>query len=356
MFNIYNITAVFLFIFSLLTFSLEAKSKQVKQYLLFSTIWLIIYEGFRWQIGTDWDPYYSLFVTGDESSHFEVGYMYLMRIIHLASDSYIVFLVVITSFFYLTLRSFLHKYAVNPLISLTIYYCLMVGLMGSNRQIIALFICLISLKYCFKKNITKFLCCIALAFVFHTTSIIFMVAYFVINCKLTNKFLVYGIIISLLLGLSGMVNRIPYVDLIAYLDSKNAEKLSTYANSDISAYSYLGTIKRLIILAPCFLWRNKIKEEYHDSYFKLYVLGCIIYFSFNGSLLQLMAGRGALYFNIFEMLLIPIMIRMYFKGTGQQKFIWFLYFTFLLYIMNRDMDSYVSDGIDIFRPYKSVLF
>lgn len=356
MLNIYNYTAILLFIFSLLTFLKDTKNKRVRSLLLFSIIWLILYEGLRWQIGTDWDSYYTHFFIEDESNHSEIGYIVLMQIVHLFSNDYSVFLLLITSFFYLTLWSFLGKYSYAPLMSLTIYYCLMLGLLGSNRQLIALFICLISLKYCFEKNLRKFLCCIIVAILFHTTSIIFILAYIITSRKIGNKYIVYGVLVALLIGISGIINKIPYLDLLVYLDAKSSEKLSFYSNNDISNYSYLGTVKRLMILVPCLFLRLKIKNEKFDTFVKLYVMGCLIYFVFNGSMLQLMAGRGALYFSIFEMLVIPIVIRVLIRGQGQRLFIWFAYFCLLVYLMNRDMDFYLLGGEDIYRPYKSVLF
>lgn len=356
MLNIYLFTALLLFFFSLQTFCMNAKNKKVRSFLLISIIWLILYEGFRWQIGTDWDSYYTLFVNGEESNHSEIGYIWLMQIVHLFSNNYTVFLMLITSFFYLTLWSFLKKYSYAPLMSLTIYYCLMLGLMGSNRQLIAMFICLISLKYCFEKNLNKFLCCIFFAVLFHTTSIIFILAYFITNRKIGNKYLIFGVILALLIGISGIINKIPYLDLLVYLDAKSSEKLSYYSNNDISNYSYLGSIKRLIILVPCLFFRLKNKNEKFDTFVKLYIIGCLVYLVFNGSMLQLIAGRGALYFSIFEILVIPIVFRIFIKGQGLRIFIWFLYFCLLVFLMNRDMDFYILEGEEIYRPYKSILF
>lgn len=359
MLNIYNITAVVLFLFSLLTFSLGAKTKKVHAYLICSILWIILYEGLRWEIGTDWGNYYSYFVYGEESSHIEIGYQALMWLVHLFTDNYTIFILLITSFFYLTLASFLKKFAISPLMSLTIYYCLMVGLMGCNRQLIALFICLISLKYCFEKKLSKFLCCILIAFSFHTTSVIFTVAYFIINRKIDTRYYVYAIVLSLFIGLSGIINKLPYINLLVFLDASSAEKLSAYANNDINGYSFLGTIKRFAILLPCLLRQDKIRYDKFESFLHLYIVGCVVYFVFNGSLLQIMAGRGALYFNVFEILLIPAFIKATFKGKRQQLCAWFFYFIFIIYIMNRDMNAYLTlagEGYDIFRPYKSVIF
>ena len=77
---------------------------------------------------------------------------------------------------------------------------------------------------------------------------------------------------------------------------------------------------------------------------------------FNGSVLQLMAGRGAIYYNVFECIVIPFAIYN-FNFLVNKKIIWLVFFLFYVYIMWRDMNYYLlMDGIDIYNPYKTVIF
>lgn len=357
MLNIYIFTAVFLFVFSLITFSLTQNDKGVTSLLKISILWLILYEGMRWEIGTDWFGYYNDFITQDYSSHTELGFVFFSGLVRKVTSSYTVFLLILTTFFYLVLYQFIKKYSRVPLMSLCIYYCIMLGLMGSNRQLSALFVCLLSLAFAFEKKFIPYFICLIIAFTLHTTSIVFFPAYFIINRHIGRKWLVLGCIIAIFVGLSGVVNNIPYINYVELLDANSSEKLAVYTSGDISAYSYFGTFKRLIIVIPCLILLNKQIGEKEIAFCKLYIIGAILYFIFNGSVLQLMAGRGALYYNITEILIIPLLVKSFVKDSSAQKLIWFAYFCFIVYVMLRDMNYYyLLDGVDIYRPYKSVLF
>ena len=80
----------------------------------------------------------------------------------------------------------------------------------------------------------------------------------------------------------------------------------------------------------------------------------MIYLIFNGSILQLISGRGAIYYNIAEMIVIPVILIKFFKKRIVSILVWTVYFCLLLFVMNRDMDYYKEGDYDIFRPYKTV--
>ncbi len=355
-FNIYTLTAFFLLLFSLMTFTSPPKDQKVKSLLIVSIIWLILYEGLRWEIGTDWGVYYDYFINNDNSSHMEPGFVLLNSIVRGITNSYTAFLLLQTIFFYSVLYRVIKHYSAIPLMSLCIYYCIMLGYLGSNRQLIALFICFISLSFAFKQKIIPFLLFIALAFTFHTSSIIFLFAYLIINKHISNKWLILVCVISIIVGLMGLVNKIPFIEYVVFLDSSSAEKLVHYSNNDITGYSYFGTIKRLFIVVPCLLFLKNNKNGVDGAICRLYIVGAIIYFLFNGSILQLMAGRGAMYYNITEIFIIPLLLKYFVNNVNTRSTIWIAYFFFLLYVMIRDINYYyILDGIDIYRPYKTIL-
>lgn len=353
--DIYICIAGLFFLFSFITYN--KSNKKCHSLLLFSSIILIVFEGTRWKIGTDWDAYYNNFLLQEWSEHLEYGYVLLNKVIYSFSHSYTIFLIVLSSFFYISLYSLLRRYSVAPLMSLVIYFCSMMWLLGCNRQLIAMYVFLLSLKFAFENNLKAYLLCFIIGFSFHSTAIFTIPAFFLINKGISNRLIYISIVLALLIGLSGIVNNIPYIEYISFLDSSSSSKAEFYLDGDIAGYSYLGTLKRLFILIPCLLCRDKINNNYYSTFCILYATGCILFFVFNGSILQLIAARGALYFNVMEIFIIPLLIRTLFSNMSIQKIIWFLYFLLILYMMNRDMVSY-ADGYDgdIYRPYKSVLF
>jgi len=357
--SIYTFTAFFLFIFSLSSFYQTAKNKRVKTLLKVSVIWLIIYEGFRWEIGTDWN-YYETFVNGCDwhESHEEIGYVLLNNLSRFFLPNYTCFLLLLSGFFYIVIYKILIKYSIAPLMSLCIYYCTMLGLLGCNRQLIAVMICLLSIRYIKDHKWKYFLLMILIAFLFHTSSLIFLPAYFVVNNSLKIKTIIFLVIATLIIGQSGIINHIPYINYVSLLDANSSEKLLAYSSQiDVNSFSFLGVIKRLFIIIPSLFVLIRSNNSINNAFIRLYITGCLIYFTFNGSVLMLMSSRGAAYYNVSEMLVIPILIKYLFSNTNIQRIIWLSYFCLVLYIMHRDMNYYILlGGVDIYRPYKSVLF
>ena len=118
-------------------------------------------------------------------------------------------------------------------------------------------------------------------------------------------------------------------------------------------------LKRLIIIFIVIRTRNKVNNSMYDLFLYLYIVGCCIYFLFNGSVLQIVAGKLSTYFNIFECILMPFAIY-YFPikiKKNQRAFLWFLYFVVCFALMWKDINTYVRTvGFDIYNPYKTVLF
>jgi len=359
MFSIYTINAVLLLIFSLVTLSQTKKNTRVKTMLIISVIWLILYEGLRWEIGTDWEPYYESFIHGYEKdeSHVELGYVFLNNFMRAFLPNYTCFLLALSAFFYIIIYKTLIKYSIAPLMSLCIYYCTLLGYLGCNRQLIAVMICLLSIKYIIDKRLWHFLLLMIIAFLFHTSSLIFLPAYFIVNAEFKSKIIVFFIVITLIISQVGLIDRIPYINYLSLLDANSSEKLAVYSSRiDVNQFSVLGVLKRLVIIIPSLFVLQKSNDFINNSFIKLYITGCLIYFTFNGSVLMLMSGRGAMYYNVTEMLVIPILLKYFFKDVNLQRVIWFAYFCLLLYLMHRDINKYfLMLDENIFIPYKSVL-
>ena len=83
---IYTITAFVFLILSLYTWDNKKKGNQI---LIYAVIWLIVFEGFRWEIGTDWNAYYDFFMYGN-NAHMGKSYKLLNQIIRSFTDNFTV--------------------------------------------------------------------------------------------------------------------------------------------------------------------------------------------------------------------------------------------------------------------------
>ena len=352
---IYTFTVVSLLFMSLVLWDNKKKGDKM---LLFAVLWLIFFEGFRWEIGTDWNHYYDFFLYGD-NAHMGVSYTWLNEFVRKFTNNYTAITLLVALVTYTTLFFLLKKYSPSPIMSIMIVFCSMIGMLGSNRQFIAMMICIGSLYFVFNRKLWLFMAAIALAISFHITALIFIPAYFIYGKKVSSRTVMVLVILAFLFSLSKVVNKIPFVEYLAMMDniSSGSTSLESYVDSFSGNVSIVGSLKRILFIYLAVEAREKIKNPNYDYFLFLYAVGTIIYLLFNGSVLQLMAGRGAAYYNIFECIVIPYVILNFPVSQQLRRLVWVGFFVLYFYLMWRDMNSYyLLDGVDIYNPYKNVLF
>lgn len=344
-------------------FILKRQDRKLFNFLsAISILWLTFHDGFRWGIGTDWINYYEYFnncTTQFSDSEFEIGYVILNKAIRNLTENYSVFLIIHAIIVYVLLSRTILKYSVNPLFSFFLLYCIMLTYLGMNRQYIALAICLYSIKYVFSREILKFLISVTVAFLFHKSAIMFLIVYF-INKEISAKYYLSILIIISGISISGIINSLP-LGLFYFLGNDIGSKSEFYMNSDFlqtnSLSIALGILKRSIWLILAFVYGNRIKNknEYYTLFLNIYFLSTIIYLLFNNTVLQIIVARGIIYFNIAEIFIIPYLISI-FKNNASRKIIFLLIIIYGWIIIEKGFNFYKNDlGIDIFRPYNSIL-
>lgn len=367
---VYKIISFTLFLFSLVYWDnssqrvgAQFRINNYKKYyatIILICLLLILHDGLRWEIGTDWGSYYSFFIGTSDNQHIDMGYRLMTDIFHYISDNYTVFLICYAFFVYIVIYKLVCSYSPQPIASICLYYCGMLGMLGCNRQILALMFCIISLKYIFERNFLKFLICVIIALSFHKTSIIWLPTYFLVNCHYNSKTLLFVSVLCFFVGISGLINKIPYLGILNYIDDlSSTTSFAGYVADKEFAASLMGPLKRIFIILLALSVRKNINDSKYDFLVLLYVIGSCIFMCFNGSVIQLFAGRGTMYFNIFEIIIIPY-IASFIRAPKQMKVvIYSCFFALAFYLMMRDINSYnviAGEGYDIYNPYKCVLF
>lgn len=338
--------------------------KRKKYHLLFFALaiaWLIFHDGFRWGIGTDWDSYHDYFVNCLDSTDegFELGYTLLNKGIRLLTENYSVFLVLHALIVYLLISRSVFKYGVNPLLSIFYFYCIMLAYLGMNRQYISFAICIFSYKYIFERRPIAFLSCVALALLFHSSSLIFVFAYF-LNREFKTKFLLLIFGVVFMISILGLMNKLP-LGLFFLVSESVGDKLTFYSESNAVSNSVLFTIlallKRSIWIVIALVYKNHIKnkDQHFNFFFNLYFVGALIYILFNNTILQMVVARGILYYNVGEIFLVPYVLTV-FKDDITKKLMFVALLAYAWLTIEKGLTSYQTDlGYDIFRPYNSVL-
>lgn len=354
---IYTVTAISLFLLSIVLWRVGSPHK-TKVALILALIWLTLHDGLRWEIGTDWDHYYDFFLNL-ENEHMGFTYGLFNQLTKSIFDSYTFFLLCFAGLSYLIIGKLLYTYSPNPLVSICVYYCGTMGIMGSNRQLLAMVFCIMSLWFVVRRKKWLFIGTILFATTIHVTAFSFILAYFLYTIKYTNRTVLIVVFGAFIIGLLQLVNKIPFVEYLALIDSATSNTgLESYVSGDKAAgVSIVGSFKRIFYVYLALMARKYVNSREYDFFLSLFIVGCCIYLTFNGSVVQIAAGRGASYYAVYECIVIAYVIMKFPASFFARECLWLILFLIYFFLMWRDMNSYFDlSGIDIYNPYKSVLF
>jgi hypothetical protein len=357
---IYFFTVILLFSFALLEAycKVSLNSRRILFFIAFMI--LVLQLGLRWETGTDWKAYLLQFKSFNGFSApsrfnnlFEYGYILLVWLVKLVSNKYSVFLIFYAIiYYYLIFKSF-QRYSPYLYLSLMIFYTSSMGMMGSNRQLMALAICLYALRFVIEKKPVSFFLLIFLAINFHITAILFVFYYF-INRDIKPFSLILVLIVCFIIGKF----KLPFLT-FSYVGSmiggNTATKTLLYLQSAKEALSVnklplIGIFKRLIFLSIFYYNRKRLAEElsYYNIMLNGYIIGILFYILFANSLL-VMVSRGSIFFNVMEPLLISSQIYL-FKRNENKVVIIALLMVLSFFLFFQSIASYP----DLFIPYKGV--
>ncbi|CAD0008517.1 EpsG family protein [Flavobacterium salmonis] len=360
--EIYIGTLLIILLFAFL--ELRCKLTDIENKILFSILYFIIVVqiGLRWETGTDWYPYYHHFSDVDEVSlvfinalaGFEIGYGFTTFFIYKIFGDYSFFLFFHALFFYGIIFKTAKKYSPYLYLSLLFFYATNLGLVGSNRQLMALAICLLALPFVEKKKTIPFFLLILLASFFHTTAILFSVYYF-LNRVFKWQAICTILIIAFVIGKTSL--PLKFFSLGGFVSESATYKVEFYGNEAKDALkdaslSIFGLIKRilLLILFTCnFDYLNK-KLPYYKIIYNGYAFGLFLYFMFSSSLL-IIVNRGSLYFNIMESFLISSQL-VFFKFSLDKVYVLLIIFIVSVFLLLQSISPY----FDLFDPYKSLFY
>lgn len=361
--EVYIITLLLIFVFGFVDLRLKLTDLQRNGLVFFLYSIIVIQIGLRWETGSDWAPYLENFQNTDEYSTvlvnaligYEIGYGTFTFFIKKLFDSYSVFLFIHALIFYWGIFRTTKKYSPYFFISLMFFYATNLGMVGSNRQLLAIIICLWGLDFIFERKPLKFIGTVGMASLFHTTAFLFVIYYF-LNKNFKKVTVVSILIISFIIGKTGL----PFLVFSKFgglFGELAASKTTAYTEGakDVLAeasLSVFGLIKRLLFIAVftynyAFLTQ---KLSYYKLLYNGYVLGMVIYFLFASSLL-ILVNRGSLYFNIMESLLISCQFLVFSKRLDK-AYVFFVLLLISIVFLFQSIAAYP----ELFNPYKSLFY
>lgn len=307
---IYYVIFIMLFCNSLILDNFKIKQSYSKNIIyIFLCLLLFFVVAVRYNTGYDYVPYYNIFHTIKNSSknifelssnlNLEIGYVFLNIV--LSKLNFKFFFFIIAALTVLPKCFFISKIRKNRFLVLFCYYCtvFLTYDMGIIRQGISLSILLFSIKYLLNKNYIKFQLIVIFASLFHATSIIFSVAFFVSYKEYNYKTYLIICFISLLFSL--FINTSNVLSIIPNSGGIIDTKISYYSNYYEESSIFISLIKRIIVML-IFLYCCKIEKNKFDKLFwfslNAYMLSIVLMSIFNG--VAMLASRGTMSLYMFQ--------------------------------------------------------
>lgn len=356
--TIYILTFLLFSVFSFVEVrtNITERNKQVLYTIIF--LYLIFQVGLRWETGTDWVPYYKHFLAAgsfekifvDVLLGFEVGYGYFVYLIRSFTDSYTFFLIIHALVYYFLVFKANRILSPYPIISMFIFYTSTMGILGSNRQLLALAICLFSLKFILEKKRVLFLLCIFLAFLFHTSALFFIVYYF-LNRDFKKQFVIGILLAAILIGKSS-IPTYAFSNFANFLGGASSDKAEGYVLNQLSetSLSLTGLIRRLLFFVLFISNYDLLVKKWlpYRLIFNGYVFGLCIYFLFKETFI-ILVGRGSFYFNVMECFLLASQLLLFkYKKDRSLILIILLIYSCLIFYQS------ISEFPMLFLPYKGL--
>lgn len=340
----------FLISFLLVFFLFISLVKEVELRWLCACFTIVIFvtiSALRWERGTDWNTYLEIF-EGDFDlfalNGIEPGYLLLMKIVKEFDLSYTTFLLFSSLVVFIPLFKLINEYSVNKQFSLFALWCLSIGTIFFVRQTLAISISVVAVTYLLKNNTRKFLLSIAIASAFHFSSLIMLVALFFIK-KINYKYMVlaFFVVFTFLYFLLG--DNSFYID--KFTIYTNANYIADLKSSGTTASFALSFMNRLAIIVLVFFAIPKPSSEI-KLFRNFLVVGLILHVI--SEYTSPIVGRFVLFFDIYQIILIPAII--YGFKDGRVRNLFFLFFIF--YLLLRYYRAITGEYIDLYIPYKSI--
>lgn len=360
--EVYIGTLALILLFAFLELRCKLTETQNNAIIIVLYLIIVLQIGLRWETGTDWNPYFNNFSDIDDIAlvfinalgGIELGYGFLSFYIHKWLIYYSVFLVLHALFFYAVIFKSAKSFSPYAFVSLLFFYATNLGLVGSNRQLLALAICLLALPFVEKRKPIPFFLLVFLASFFHTTAIIFGVYYF-INRNFKWQTIIFTLIIAFIIGKTSLPLKL--FSLGGIISESASFKVDFYSENAKEAMqdaslSIFGLFKRLLFLL-LFTYNFKYLTE-KLSYYKIiyngYVFGLLLYFLFSSSLL-IIVNRGSLYFNVMESFLVSCQL-LVLSSRIEKGYMLMVIFIIAVFLLFQSISGYS----DLFIPYKGLFY
>ena len=337
--------------------------KQKNLAMAFATLVFILFAGSRLNIDNDYAMYKAFFRTNFRS----LKDFYNLRI----PVEYCIFLVnktvriffndskdLVNSGFMLfaflgvsTKMLAIKKYSANFVLSIILYatYLFFMQEMTTIRAGVASGIFLLSLKFLINKQYVKYFLFICMAFVFHSSSIVFVLAALLISLNLKIKYYYYALAVSFLIIIFNQnIIQILFLDRIFPRVAIYLEVLKWSKEDELNIFNFKILISVLFFIIFAYNYKKMQHERWFEILFRLHIFSLIIFFALSNTAM-VFSARSFDLFSVIQILLFPMLLIIFDKKY--QLVAWIIIISCSLLQL-----YYLVDVSEIYKPYRSWLF
>lgn len=363
----YILLFVILFVASLLEIS-GIRNDQMKFVRWFVLTFLLFFVGLRYNTGADWSIYTAVFKNFPIYGNYvnwEPGFYWLMKLIYNLFGNYYVLQFLVTFFLLYAINRFFTKNSKYPIFCISIFVIIFLTtiMMAQVRQSIALSIVLLGTPYIFKRDIFKYILVIFIASLFHISSVVALLLYF-LYYRSSKSVLIF----ILLLAQSFIIFPSIIIDIINFISHLFPERLETlvniYTNNLYSDDAEFGTgLFYIISVVFCIFVIIYSKNEKNEDNFFLNIL-VVTYVVIALSKSMVILGRFQSYFYVYAILamvnLLDLKIKNFTMYIG--KLVWLLVlfvimqYPLIIFLKSKEVDKYSGICVSCnYVPYYNVL-
>lgn len=333
------------------------KRPNILWYYLFICI-LFALGALRWERGGDWTAYTTHFDYPKDTEGFELGYQYTIETIKWLWNDFSVYLAIGMCVILGLTGSTITRYSPLPLFSLAIFFSANFAGIFFTRQLIAVAICLYSIRYIEQRKLWLFLLSIGIAILYHRTAFLFLFAYPIFRryFSIWQYVLILGTstILSLIIGqviiaTVGIFGPVIEAKITVYLQA--GEEGYAHGLGDVSPIVVLlkGLASRMLIVV-LLLWQLNQHRKLNptiNGLINIYMLG-VCFFTFLTPISTVLT-RAIIPFDLVSMLLLPwVVIKT--RTTLGKLLIYWLLVCYLFFRLNSNIGYYKQ----LYIPYKSI--
>lgn len=271
--------------------------------------------------------YWDIMVDSIRNGDFTDGlfWNFFNRILSVFIKSPQLWLAVISGLFLFAVYITIKRYSKDAVISWVYILCVFIYsfILQGLRQSLAMMVILLSIRYVYEKKPIKFLLMIGIAYLFHNSSIIFIVVYPLRRLKVSK---VYFAAIAGAFAIFTIFSSLG----ISILTSLSSDTRFTNYLDRSGMYTMSGWFILFVIFSFCFYLKNQAvkDDEKTNLLFTLSMIGLVTQ-SASGVVAEMF--RISYYFNMFNMLLVPNCIQSIRNDRIRKQYSIVVTLTFLAY-------------------------